>query len=142
MKNNKGITLIALVVTIIVLLILAGISIAMLTGQNGILGRASESSVKNAIGAAKDEISLAVNDYQADYYEKYYVDNDTTAQTQTLDEYVKGKLSDAYGTAKAVGNTGCEAVYSDGTVTITYAGSTVKAEGTVADGAINKWEWK
>ncbi|MEI3392858.1 MAG: prepilin-type N-terminal cleavage/methylation domain-containing protein [Clostridia bacterium] len=34
-KNNKGITLIALVVSIIVLLILAGISISMLTGQNG-----------------------------------------------------------------------------------------------------------
>ena len=41
-KNNKGITLIALVVSIIVLLILAGISISMLTGQNGILNRASE----------------------------------------------------------------------------------------------------
>ena len=35
-KNNKGITLIALVVTIIVLLVLAGISIAMLTGENRI----------------------------------------------------------------------------------------------------------
>ena len=35
LKRNKGITLIALVVTIIVLLILAGISIAMLTGENG-----------------------------------------------------------------------------------------------------------
>ena len=35
--NNKGITLIALVITIIVLLILAGVSIAMLTGKNGIL---------------------------------------------------------------------------------------------------------
>ena len=33
-KNNEGITLIALVVTIIVLLILAGISISMLTGEN------------------------------------------------------------------------------------------------------------
>ena len=46
MKNNKkhtsGITLIALVVTIIVLLILAGISIAMLSGNNGILQRATE----------------------------------------------------------------------------------------------------
>lgn len=37
MKNTKGITLIALVITIIVLLILAGGSIAMLTGENGIL---------------------------------------------------------------------------------------------------------
>ncbi len=41
-KRNKGITLIALVVTIIVLLILAGISITMLTGNNGILNMAGE----------------------------------------------------------------------------------------------------
>ena len=41
MKKQKGITLIALVVTIIVLLILAGVSIATLTGDNGILTRAS-----------------------------------------------------------------------------------------------------
>ena len=33
--NQKGITLIALVITIIVLLILAGVTIAMLTGENG-----------------------------------------------------------------------------------------------------------
>ena len=46
-KKNQGITLIALVVTIIVLLILAGISIAMLTGQNGILNRATEAKVRN-----------------------------------------------------------------------------------------------
>ena len=43
MTNNKGITLIALVITIIVLLILAGVSIAMLTGQNGILTQARNS---------------------------------------------------------------------------------------------------
>lgn len=36
-KENRGITLIALVITIIVLLILAGVSIATLTGDNGIL---------------------------------------------------------------------------------------------------------
>ena len=35
LRNQKGITLIALVVTIVVLLILAGVSIATLTGQNG-----------------------------------------------------------------------------------------------------------
>ncbi len=45
-KKNLGITLIALVVTIIVLLILAGVSISMLTGQNGILNRASEAKEK------------------------------------------------------------------------------------------------
>ena len=40
-KKSKGITLIALVITIIILLILAGISIASLTGENGILVKAS-----------------------------------------------------------------------------------------------------
>ena len=37
LKNKKGITLIALVITIVVLLILAGVSIATLTGPNGLL---------------------------------------------------------------------------------------------------------
>lgn len=37
MRENKGITLIALVVTIVVLLILAGVSISMLMGENGII---------------------------------------------------------------------------------------------------------
>ena len=48
MTNNKGITLIALVITIIVLLILAGVSIAMLTGQNGILTQANSSKSTTA----------------------------------------------------------------------------------------------
>ena len=48
-KRNKGITLIALVVTIIVLLILAGISIQMLTGDNGILKRAADSKEETII---------------------------------------------------------------------------------------------
>ena len=58
MRNNKsyerGITLIALVVTIIILLILAGISINMLTGQNGILNRAKETKSETEI-ASKNE---------------------------------------------------------------------------------------
>ena len=54
LRRNKGITLIALVVTIIVLLILAGISIAMLTGQNGILNRAAEAKEKTGV-AQEDE---------------------------------------------------------------------------------------
>ena len=44
-KTNKGITLIALVITIIVLLILAGVTIAMLTGDNGILTKDRKSVV-------------------------------------------------------------------------------------------------
>ena len=59
MKKERGITLIALVITIIVLLILAGVSIAMLTGQNGILTQAQNASEQTEVGAEKEAISLA-----------------------------------------------------------------------------------
>ena len=52
LKNERGITLVALVITIIVLLILAGVTIAALSGQNGILTNASNAQVENAIGNA------------------------------------------------------------------------------------------
>ena len=52
--ENKGITLIALVITIIVLLILAGISISMLAGQNSILSRAGEAKHKQKKKAKKN----------------------------------------------------------------------------------------
>ena len=58
-KKNQGITLIALVVTIIVLLVLAGISIQMLTGQNGILNRASEAKKKTEFAEMEEKIKLA-----------------------------------------------------------------------------------
>ena len=53
LKNNKGITLIALVITIIVLLILAGISIAMLTGNNGLLTKANDAKKDTATAEAQ-----------------------------------------------------------------------------------------
>ena len=48
LKINKGITLIALVITIIVLLILAGVTIATLTGDNGILTKTQNAKTQNA----------------------------------------------------------------------------------------------
>ena len=57
-KKQGGITLIALVITIIVLLLLAGISISMLSGQDGILNKAREAKVKNVDGMLKDEVAL------------------------------------------------------------------------------------
>ena len=46
LEKSKGITLIALVITIIVLLILAGITIASITGENGILRKSAKCSRK------------------------------------------------------------------------------------------------
>ena len=59
MKSNKGITLIALVVTIVVLLILAGVSISMLTGENGIITQAQNAKERTEIGEEKEAISVA-----------------------------------------------------------------------------------
>ena len=60
LKERKGITLIALVITIIVLLILAGVSIAMLTGQNGILTQAQNSKTTTEYKSAEEKVKLAI----------------------------------------------------------------------------------
>ena len=59
-KTSNGITLIALVITIIVLLILAGVVIATLTGDNGILGKAKTAKTTNDEEKAKEQIKIAV----------------------------------------------------------------------------------
>ncbi len=100
MKNNqKGITLIALVVTIIVLLILAGVSIAMLSGEGGVLGNAREASVKTKLMNTADEISLTVSQTATKFFKDKYVDGGsgteatgetdlTTALNSAIDELV------------------------------------------------------
>ena len=54
MKNNKGITLVALVVTIVVLLILAGVSINLVLGNNGIIAKAKDAKTKSAEASEND----------------------------------------------------------------------------------------
>ena len=58
MRKNKGITLIALVITIIVLLILAGVAISMLSGENGILKKAAEAKTKTEESQKKEMTTL------------------------------------------------------------------------------------
>ena len=55
-RNNKGITLIALVITIIVMLILAGVSLNATIGDNGIIKRAQSAKFKQAIAAYKEDV--------------------------------------------------------------------------------------
>ena len=66
LKERKGITLIALVITIIVLLILAGISIATLTGQNGILTQAQNAKTTTENKSAEEKVKLAIMAARAD----------------------------------------------------------------------------
>ena len=70
MKKNqeKGITLIALVITIIVLLILAGVTIATLTGENGILTKASKARKQTEIEEIREMFSLIWTECQSEYF--------------------------------------------------------------------------
>lgn len=57
-KKNGGITLIALVVTIVVLLILAGVSISMLGGENGIITQANNAKTETRAGEVEDKVNI------------------------------------------------------------------------------------
>ena len=81
MRQEKGITLIALVITIIVLLILAGITIAMLGGQDSAPNKAAESKIINDVGAAKDAVALKATETIETWYESKYVSNTAGATT-------------------------------------------------------------
>lgn len=68
-ENRRGITLIALIVTILVLLILSGISISVLTGENGIINNASSAKEKTEIAEEKEMVEIsAVQAAEKDVY--------------------------------------------------------------------------
>ena len=88
-KKNEGITLIALVVTIIVLLILAGVSVSMLTGQNGILTNAAKAKESTDSASDLEYLQLKATECLMDYYQG----NDSVGE----DEYVLKKLAEDKG---------------------------------------------
>ena len=130
MKNNKGITLIALVVTIIVLLILAGVSIAMLSGENGILSKASSAGDETKIAAAKETAGVDLSAVIADYYEQKYVNN-TAPYSGTLLAYIQNNWTSSDTTQYTV---------SSGSVTIVPKASDGKTwTGSVDANGVLTW---
>ena len=93
MKKNKGITLIALVITIIVLLILAGVTIAMLMGDNGIITQAQEAKISTELSGYKEELEI------------YKISKLTENQEFLEGSLTAGKTNLSYNTQKA-GETG------------------------------------
>ena len=65
-RSTKGITLISLVVTIIILLILAGVTIATLTGDNGLIKRAQDAKIATEIADIKEQIQTEILGKQAE----------------------------------------------------------------------------
>lgn len=76
-KNEKGITLIALVITIIVLLILAGVSIATLTGDNGLLTKANEAKNASEIAEEKDKVGMIAHVIKIEKIQNGEIDEET-----------------------------------------------------------------
>ena len=68
LKENKGITLVALVVTIIVLLILAGVTISLVLSQNGIFTKAQEAKSATNVAEVKQAIQLSVLNVKVDTF--------------------------------------------------------------------------
>ena len=89
MKNYKGITLIALVVTIVVLLILAGISIGMLAGENGIVRQTQKSKDVSRIEGIKEQIKLWREEQNIDRLTEY---NTARSEDVMLNDMQKGGL--------------------------------------------------
>ncbi|MBR3002023.1 MAG: hypothetical protein IKF38_00385 [Clostridia bacterium] len=105
LKKDNGITLIALVITIIVLLILAGVTIAMLSGSDSTPAKANEAAQKNDIGTAKDQIYMVAQNAQTTAYTSAYVDSasTSTAAAGTVGQAVAKAVNDAYKTEVTLG---------------------------------------
>lgn len=65
-NDKRGITLVSLVITIIVMLILAGVGISMVTGEGGVIQQAITASEKQSYESAKEAISILLLDYNMD----------------------------------------------------------------------------
>ena len=88
-KQEKGITLVSLVITIIVMLILAGVSLSMVMGDSSVLDQATQAVDETERSTVKDEIALAVGAVQTAYYGQY---SNTTGRL-TMSQCLETKLN-------------------------------------------------
>ena len=92
-KANRGITLIALVITIIVLLILAGVSLTLIVGENGIISKAQNAKILTDEAKVKEDLAIAwasaISDYYLDTSDKKLSDY---LEKENLNRYLPGFL--------------------------------------------------
>ena len=98
LNNKKGITLIALVVTVVVLIILAGVSINAVLGDNGIIKKANQAASVTKEAEVKEAINRTILEF--------YLTNDY----ETLEDFLKAKAED--------GSIDCVTKNADGTLTV------------------------
>ena len=113
-KKKRGITLISLVVTIIVILLIAGVAFTTLTGENSLISKAQSAIKKNKQATALEEFSLAWTALQADYHSYWAVDTGVAFSSLVTVDNLNKYTGDA-GTVNSVVNSG------DGTYIIEYS---------------------
>lgn len=89
-KNSNAITLVALVITIIVLLIIAGVSLSLILGEDGITQRAINSGKTQNIARAKEELELDIANYGSEFYQAKYINGDPN--TTSIQGYIMNKF--------------------------------------------------
>ena len=124
LKENRGVTLVALVITIIVLLILAGVSISLVVGDNGVLNQAVNAADNTNRAAVQTELEMAVTAVVADWSAARYASNTNPGD---LDEYmttarIKANMSDDF--ESGLTSFTCNANGGSTKTTIDYKGMT------------------
>ena len=129
MRNERGITLVALVVTIVVLLILAGITITYALSNNGIITKAQEAGMVSEQATIRDAVSSAQAECMMEYY-----DASKTTKTEAKDlisKYVPSGWSVTATTAPTI---------TGGVIagTVTVATSSYTHTVTIANGVVTE----
>ena len=88
LQHNKGITLIALIVTIVVLLILAGVSIAVITDDNGVIKSANQAKTEQRGGTVEDRVAV----WKAGKATSEYTHRETKTEDEMLNDLINDKL--------------------------------------------------
>ena len=88
LQHNKGITLIALIVTIVVLLILAGVSIAVITGDNSVIKSANQAKTEQRGGTVEDRVAV----WKAGKATSEYTHRETKTEDEMLNDLINDKL--------------------------------------------------
>lgn len=129
LKKQNGITLVALVITIIVLLILAGVTISMVVGDNGILTRSKQSKFNTLAAEVDENVKMAVADLSAEFQVLKATNSAGTMTEDQVKDVINKTISSSDSSytitaTNGINNTG------NGTITIKYENSDLKASAT------------
>lgn len=96
-KSDRGITLVALVISIIVMIMLATISLNMTIGENGIITQAQDAKLKQEEADVETEVMSGIASLDTEYYQKVTSDTGVTIDSiynmAGLARYIKGKIN-------------------------------------------------